>query len=104
MTDSIKTDRIPISDLGLEDQDVLHKYNAAIRSHSYSSAVSILDDNQCNKGIRASIFNEIKTRLLELEVFFLNLTADEDTLYALSEPDDAAMAGKKFWVKPYPEH
>lgn len=99
-TGEIDDSRIPISDFGLKDADLLSDYSNEIALSNYSSAVKILDDAECNKGIRASLFNEIKSKLLKLELYFLNLKADEDTLYALEEPIPEQMGEKKFWIQP----
>lgn len=40
-----------------------------------------------------------KKVLLKIACFFLNLTAEKDTLYSATEPTDKQMEGKEFWIK-----
>lgn len=92
--------RYPLSDLGIEDESMLEDYNIKVKSNKYSDAVKLLDEKKCNKGIRASILNSIKQSILNLEVYLLNLTADADTIYSLTEPTAEQMQGKLYWIKP----
>lgn len=100
MAEMIDTFRHPVSSPGLKDKTLLSGYNEEIARSNYSAAVKILNDAGCEKGVRASLFNGIKNKLLELELYFLNLKADDDTLYALLEPTREQMGEKTFWVQP----
>lgn len=92
--------RIPISELGLDEEELLRKYMELIHAHHFSSAIEQLNLDKCEKGIRASLFNKLKNKMLELEAYLLNLTAEPDVLYSVAEPTAEEMEGKKYWVKP----
>lgn len=100
MSDVLDTSREPISELGLDDLQTLSNYNSEINNAKYSNAVKVLDDAQCKKGFRAAIFNKIKEDIINLEIFLLNLTADENTIYSLTEPTEEQMQGKLYWIQP----
>lgn len=97
---NLDTSRDPLSDFGLDDVNLLSQYNQDMNEHNYSSAVRTLDNEDCNKGMRARVFNGIKNKMLDLEVYLLNLTADKDTLYSRTEPTAEEMGDKIFWCQP----
>ena len=92
--------RIPVSDIDIEDAVFLESYNKKITKNEITEAINILNEVSFDKGIRASILNKIRTSILELEMAILNLTADEDTYYSLTVPTEEQMNGKKFWICP----
>lgn len=97
----LDTNRFPISEIGLDDVEILQSYNAQMDAGNFSDAVKILDDKDFNGGgIRASIFNEIRKKIIDLEIYLLNLFADKDTYYSITEPIEEEMNGKKYWIQP----
>ena len=94
----------PHNDMGAEDTDIVTQHKNLIDSGNYSDATTLLDDNNYQKGFRASLFNSIQNKIRTLQEYLLNeFVADEDSYYSYDEPDAEFMEenGYKFWIKPY---
>ena len=94
----------PHNDMGAEDTDIVTQHKNLIDSGNYSDATTLLDDNNYQKGFRASLFNSIQNKIHILQEYLLNeFVADEDSYYSYDEPDAEFMEenGYKFWIKPY---
>ena len=94
----------PHNDMSNEDTEIVTKHKNLIDSGNYSDATTLLDDNNYQKGFRASLFNSIQNKIRTLQEYLLNeFAADEDSYYSYDEPDAEFMEanGYKFWIKPY---
>ena len=92
----------PHNDMGAEDTDIVTQHKNLIDSGNYSDATTLLNDNDYQKGFRASLFNSIQNKIRTLQEYLLNeLVADEDEFYSYDEPTAEQMEGKTFWIKPY---
>lgn len=92
---------VPLSDVSLNDKELIEQHNNYANGGSYTEAVNLLDNNNFQKGFRASIFNTLRTRLQTIAVYLLNLTAEPDELYSLTEPTLEEMGDKKYWIQPF---
>lgn len=101
MDTKLYTTRLPLNDLGIEDEQLLKEFNKQIDTQNYSSAATLLNRNNIDdKGMRAIIFNTIKQSILALEIWLLNLNAGSETIYSLSEPSTKKTEYKMYWVQP----
>ena len=92
----------PHNDMGAEDTDIVTQHKNLIDSGNYSDATTLLNNNDYQKGFRASLFNSIQNKIRTLQEYLLNeLVADEDSYYSYDEPTAEQMDGKTFWIKPY---
>lgn len=94
----------PHNDMSAEDIEIVTQHKNLIDSGNYSDATTLLDDNNYQKGFRASLFNSIQNKIRTLQEYLLNeFVADEDSYYSYDEPDAEFMEenGYKFWIKPY---
>ena len=94
----------PHNDMGAEDTDIVTQHKNLIDSGNYSDATTLLNNNNYQKGFRASLFNSIQNKIRTLQEYLLNeFVADEDSYYSYDEPDAEFMEenGYKFWIKPY---
>lgn len=92
----------PHNDMGAEDTDIVTQHKNLIDSGNYSDATTLLNNNDYQKGFRASLFNSIQNKIRTLQEYLLNeLVADEDEFYSYDEPTAEQMDGKTFWIKPY---
>ena len=94
----------PHNDMGAEDTDIVTQHKNLIDAGNYSDATTLLNDNDYQKGFRASLFNSIQNKIRTLQEYLLNeFAADEDEFYSYDEPDAEFMEenGYKFWIKPY---
>ena len=94
---------VPLSDVTLSDMHIVERHKELIESDKYSDAVSLLDSNDYQKGYRASLFNSMRNKLMLISTYLLNLTAESDEYYSLTEPDQVFMQenGKKYWIQPF---
>lgn len=92
--------RIPLSDIDIDDIQIIDSYNEKINEDKFTEAVQILDNESFDKGIRASNLDKIRTNIVALETKLLSLTPNIDTYYSVEEPTDEQMENKIFWGKP----
>ena len=92
----------PHNDMSNEDTDIVTQHKNLIDSGNYSDATTLLNDNDYQKGFRASLFNSIQNKIRTLQEYLLNeFAANEDEFYSYDEPTAEQMDGKTFWIKPY---
>ena len=101
--DEEKLKFVPLSDTTASEMPRVKQHEELIYEGKYSDAVKLLDDNNHQSGFRASLFNAIRTRLLTISAYLLNITAEPEDYYSVEEPDPAFMEenGKKFWIQLY---
>ena len=92
----------PHNDMSADDIEIVTQHNNLIKSGNYSDATTLLNNNNYQKGFRASLFNSIQNKIRTLQEYLLNeLVANEDEFYSYDEPTAEQMDGKTFWIKPY---
>lgn len=92
----------PHSDMSAYDIDLVKQHDELIKQKSYDDATALLNNNEYNKGFRASLLNSFQNKLRKFEEFLLNeFVADDDTLYKFTEPSEQEMEGKQWWIQPY---
>ena len=94
----------PHNDMGAEDTDIVTQHKNLIDSGNYSEATTLLNNNNYQKGFRASLFNSIQNRLRSVQEYLLNqFVAEDNEYYSYEEPTAEFMEenGYKFWIKPY---
>lgn len=94
---------VPINDTSVSEMSIVEQHDSLIKEGKYSDAVTLLDENNHQTGFRASIFNMLRTKLMTIATYLLNLTAEPDEYYSLTEPDPDFMIanGKKYWIQPF---
>lgn len=95
---------VPYSDTGADEIEIIKEHDNFIKSKKYNEATTLLESEQLNKGVRASILNSIQNKIRQLQLYLLNeFVADQDTYYSDTEPSAEFMDehGYKFWSKPY---
>lgn len=95
---------IPHSDMGIDDVIMVNQHNNLIKNEQFSDATTLLDNNDYQKGFRASLFNSIQNKIRMIQIYLLNKTvADREEYYSYEEPSDEFMNehGYKFWIQPY---
>ena len=92
----------PHNDMGAEDTDIVTQHKNLIDSGNYSDATTLLNDNDYQKGFRASLFNSIQNKIRSVQEYLLNeFVADDDEYYSYTEPTDEQMEGKTWWIQIY---
>lgn len=94
---------VPVSDASLSDMSTVEQHKNLINAGSYTGAVNLLNSQNYQGGFRASLFNMLRNKLLTVATYLLNLTAEPDEYYSLTEPDADFMVenGKKYWIQPF---
>lgn len=92
----------PHNDMSAEDTEMVTQHKNLIDAGNYSDATTLLDNNDYQKGFRASLFNSIQNKIRSVQEYLLNeFVADDDTYYSFTEPTNEQMNGKTWWIQPY---
>lgn len=92
----------PHSDMSADDIELVKQHDNFIKQNRFDDATALLNNNNYQRGFRASIFNSIQNKIRMLEEFLLNeFVAEDDELYKFTEPTDEEMEGKTWWLQPY---
>lgn len=92
----------PHNDMSAEDTEIVTQHKNLIGAGNYSDATTLLDNNDYQKGFRASLFNSIQNKIRSVQEYLLNeFVADDDTYYSFTEPTNEQMNGKTWWIQPY---
>ncbi|MBO5093803.1 MAG: hypothetical protein J6C33_05535 [Lachnospiraceae bacterium] len=92
----------PHNDLHADDINLVEQHKNLINNNKFSDATTLLDNNNYQKGFRASLLNSIEVKLKQIQLYLLNkYAADPDEYYSLEEPTDEEMKGKTYWIRPY---
>jgi len=89
----------PLSDMGANDRDVIDTHAALINEGKYTEATNYLDEENYDKGARASFFNELAERINILGTHILNNEYSLDEIYLSDEPTEDADK-KTWWLQP----
>ncbi len=94
---------VPHSDVGANELEVVRQHENLIQNNQYSDATALLDNENIQKGARASLFNSLKEKIKTLQLYFLNeYVATEEDYFSETEPTAKFMKenGYKFWIEP----
>ena len=94
----------PHNDMSAEDIEIVNQHKNLINTGNYSDATTLLDNNDYQKGFRASLFNSIQNRLRSVQEYLLNqFVADDDEYYSYEEPTAEFMEENNYiwWIQPY---
>ena len=95
---------VPHSDVGANEIDIVNQHKNLINSGNYSDATALLNNENFEKGVRASLLNSIQNKIRKLQLYLLNeYLSEKDTYYSDEEPSLEFMKenGYKFWSKPW---
>lgn len=94
----------PHSDTGIEQLETIQKHKNLISNNKLSDATALLDNENYQLGVRASLLNYIQNKIRKFQLYFLNeYIADDDEYYSSTEPDVDFMKenGYQHWIKPW---
>lgn len=94
----------PHSDAGIEQINTITKHKNLINNNKLSDATALLNDEDYQLGVRASLLNNIQDKVRKLQLYFLNeYVADDDEYFSDTEPDVEFMNenGYQHWIKPW---
>ena len=94
----------PHNDMGAEDIEIVNQHKNLINTGNYSDATTLLDNNDYQKGFRASFFNSIQNKIRSVQEYLLNeFVADDDEFYSYEEPTAEFMEENNYiwWIQPY---
>lgn len=94
----------PHSDVGANEIDIVNQHKNLINSGNYSDATALLNNENFEKGVRASLLNSIQNKIRKLQLYLLNeFVAEKDEYFALEEPDITFMEenGYTHWIQPW---
>ena len=94
---------VPVSDACISEMTIVEQHNNLIKAGKFSDAARLLENKDVQFGFRASLFNTLRNRMMAIATHLLNVTAEPDEYYSLTEPDAEFMQanGKKYWIQPF---
>ena len=95
---------IPHSDSGADEIDEIEQHDNLIKSENFDEATSLLDNENFEKGVRASLLNSIQNKIRKLQLYLLNeFVAENDEYFSDTEPDTTFMQenGYTHWIQPW---
>lgn len=87
----------PMSDMGVNDENVVKEHDELIESGNYTEATKYLNNKNYKKGARASFFNGLTGRTSTLGDQLINNPARVDEVYSNSEPVNST---DTWWFQP----
>lgn len=92
----------PHNDMSAEAAEIVIQHKNLIETENYDDATTLLDNNNYQKGFRASLFNSIQNKIRTVQEYLLNkFIAEDDEYYSYTEPTEEQMEGKTWWIQPY---
>lgn len=94
----------PHSDAGAKEIKTINEHKNLIKNNQYSDATALLDNNDYQLGVRASLLNSIQNKIRMVELYFLNeFVAEKDEYFSIEEPEINFMKenGYSHWIKPW---
>lgn len=89
---------IPHSDMGIGDVAIVNQHNNLIKNKQFSDATNLLDNNDYQKGFRASPFNYMQEKINIIQNYLLTKEkVESNEIYSEIEPSK----DKDFWIMPY---
>ena len=95
---------VPHSDVGANEIDIVNQHKNLINSGNYSDAITLLNNENFGKGVRASLLNSIQNKIRKLQLYLLNeFIAEKDEYFSDTEPDTTFMKenGYTHWIQPW---
>lgn len=92
---------IPHSDMSIEDQTIVNEHQNLIKNNQLSDATTLLENNNYNKGFRASLFNNMQDKVHMIQEYLLNKEVVEyipDEVVSDTEPVNSESV---FWLADY---
>lgn len=89
----------PLSDMGANDKDVIDTHAVLINEGEYTEATNYLNEENYDKGARASFFNELTERMNILGTYISNKEYSVDEIYLSDEPTED-VDKKTWWLQP----
>ena len=88
----------PHSDMDANDIDIVTQHKNLIKNNDLDGATALLDNNNYQKGVRASFFNNMQEKIKIIQNYLLTKEKPEsDEIFSETEPS----GDKEFWIKPY---
>lgn len=93
---------VPHSDMASEDAAVVLAHKKLIDSNHLAEATALLEQENYQKGYRASLFRSIEQKLQIIQLYLLNKGFKEIEEYVSdTEPAPEEIGDRTFWVSPY---
>lgn len=90
---------IPHSDMSIDNQTIVNQHQNLIKNNQFSDATALLDNQNYNKGFRASLFNNMQDKVRMIQEYLLTKEdGSSDEIYSDVEPTDSDVV---FWIVDY---
>ncbi len=94
----------PHSDAGGDEIDVINQHKKLVDNGQFEEATALLETEQFDKGVRASLLNSIQNKIRKLQLYLLNeFSPNQNVYYSDEEPTLEFMEenGYTIWSKPW---
>lgn len=93
---------VPHSDMGLHDAAIVLAHKDMIDSNHLTEATALLEQENYQKGYRASLFCSMEQKLQMIQLHLLNKGFKEAEEYISdTEPVPEEIGNRIFWISPY---
>lgn len=90
---------IPHSDMSIDGQTIVNQHQNLININKFSDATALLNNNDYDKGFRASLFNNMQNKVRMIQEYLLTKEAESsEEIISSTEPIGSDM---QFWLADY---
>ena len=91
----------PHSDMSIDDQTIVNEHQNLIKNNKFSDATALLENNNYNKGFRASLFNNMQNKIHMIQEYLLNKEDIENTPDEVVSNTEPTNSESVFWLLDY---
>ena len=89
----------PHSDMSIDGQAIVNQHQNLIKNNQLSDATTLLNNNNYNKGFRASLFNNMQDKVRMIQEYLL--TKEEEVKEEEISPTEPTNSEAQFWLVDY---
>ena len=89
----------PHSDMSIDGRTIVNQHQNLIKNNQLSDATALLNNNNYNKGFRASLFNNMQDKVRMIQEYLL--TKEDDVREEEISTTEPTNSEAQFWLADY---